>query len=92
MPVREEWVYNFETLANITGLKANTIVQFRKRGIFDPARLESVLLLIARHGPRELRIELVTQALSKDSEITPLRQKTRRPADSSQIHELMGCD
>lgn len=77
MAIKEEWAYDFETLARITGLKRNTLVQFRRRGLFDPARLESVLLFIARYGPRELRIDLVTQALSKESEITTTRERSR---------------
>ena len=61
-----EWTYNPATLAKLTGLSIDAIWQHRTRGTFDPDDLESVMLWLARHGRMDLRLKMVTSAVSRE--------------------------
>jgi hypothetical protein len=51
-----------------TGLSLNTIQQHVTRGKFDPERLESVILYLAKHAADHFRQSIVTAAIKRDQE------------------------
>jgi|GEM_PF-5559577 len=63
---QQQFTFNYETLMELTGLAQNALVKHRTRGNFDPERLDTVLLFIARHGTPELRMALIEHAIFRE--------------------------
>lgn len=61
----EEFRYSYATLARLTGMTYDTVCQHRSRGNFDPAKLETVLIWLARHGKKDLRHRMIHAALDR---------------------------
>lgn len=79
----EVWTYNYEVLARLTDQPADTVRQHRIRHKFDPERLETVAVYLARFGTAEIRKAIVEYAINRDANESPLlepRPKKRRTA------------
>lgn len=72
----EEWMYNYETLARLTDQTADTVRKHRERGKYDPRKLDTVLVYIARFGTPELRQAILDYALARQvAEQQPIKRK-----------------
>lgn len=58
-----QWTYNYETLAKLTGLARDTVYQHKSRGYFDPDDLKSVILYVLEYGGIELQQEAMELTL-----------------------------
>ena len=75
----DQWIFNYEDLVELTGLKHNTIYQHRARGNFDPDDIWSVMLWLARHARPELRNQLVMHAIAREkTEIGEMKSSAKR--------------
>ena len=59
MMAGEQFTYNYEDLAKLTGLTANTIYQHKTRGKFDPHDIRSVFQYIAQYAEPTLQDEII---------------------------------
>ncbi|WP_430451079.1 hypothetical protein [Rhodopirellula europaea] len=60
-PPRNQWTYDYETIANILGITVASLRSSASKGRnqLDPSDLKSVLLYIAVNGPDSLRMEIL---------------------------------
>lgn len=58
-----QWTYNYETLAALTGLARDTVYQHKSRGYFDPNDFKSVILYAIEYGGIELQQEAMELTL-----------------------------
>jgi hypothetical protein len=58
-------MYNYATLARLTGMNYDAVCQHRSRGNFDPNDLASVLVWLGRHAKKDLRQRLLHAALDR---------------------------
>ncbi len=68
----EVWTYNYEVLARLTDQPADTVRQHRIRHKFDPNKLETVAVYLARFGTAEIRKAIVEYAINRDANASPL--------------------
>jgi len=47
---QEDFTFNYDDIARLTGKKRNTVYQAVTRGSFDPTSLRSVFFYVARHS------------------------------------------
>jgi hypothetical protein len=82
MPAPCSWTYNYTDLMRATGLTKDAIHHHKARGKFDPDRLETVVIYLARHAADHLRQRIIDAAILRDREtavgvIPPVKRRKK---------------
>ena len=68
---QEQHWWNYDDLLALTGMTRNTLYRHVSRGTIDPAKLESVLYWVARHGNMQVKRKLLDYALEAGNSKNP---------------------
>ena len=68
---QEQHWWNYDDLLTLTGMTRNTLYRHVSRGTIDPAKLESVLYWVARHGNMQVKRKLLDYALEAGNSKNP---------------------
>lgn len=80
-PIQQfQWTY--DDLVKLTGLERKTVWKHHDRGHFDPERIETVGLYLAKYGLPELRVRFMAEVLRQTHESEPGVAKNARAAKS----------
>ena len=74
-PKPQTWTFGYEDLMELTGKKANALHQDRRRELFEPNDLASIVCYLARHGTPDLRKRMIHAALDMEFD----KPAARRP-------------
>lgn len=77
------WNFYYSDLQRCTGLSYDTICQHAARGKFDPQKLESVVLYLAKYGSNHFRQSIVDAAIVRQNEAAVGALLPRRRASSA---------
>jgi len=69
-PPVQQFVYDYATLAEATGLTPSGVSQHVSRGNLDPHDLVSVAAFLARHGTEEVRLQIIYKMMMIDRQTT----------------------
>ncbi len=76
-PSAATFTYGYLDLAKLTNMATDTVYQHASRGEFDPERIDTVMLWLAKHGSDKLRIALMHALIRVD-----LKESNKRAATS----------
>jgi hypothetical protein len=69
-PPVQQYVYDYATLAEATGMTTSGVSQHVSRGNLDPNDLVSVAAFLARHGTEEVRLRIIYKMMMIDRQVT----------------------